>query len=374
MAILKTYFAEFLTNIRPTKPQRDNCKTGHETLRKRLYDDMKGVVIDTFLQGSYRRSTAVRPTTAARSDVDVITVTNLDKNEYTPKEALALFEPFLDKHYEGNWKAKGRSFGIELSYVDLDLVITAAPSEVYTREFRQYSHDAESIFLEDADYETPFFWVPEGSPAFNLHSRSTARKDSDWKLDPLDIPDRDADEWDETHPLAQIAATWDKNRATNKHFVNVVKCLKWWKLLNHPEPKHPKGYPMEHLLWISCPNGVDSVAQGFTEGLEDFVQRYRTDRTFGNIPNIPDHGVPSHNVLGRLSVDEFQTFYDNVEAAAVKAREAIDCENECDSADLWRELFGIKFPECKNRQRGYTPRTEPGEETTGGRFANRVVS
>ena len=71
----------------------------------------------------------MRPKNGKRSDVDVIVVTKLDKDEYTPEEALDLFVPFLEEHYKDKYRIQGRSIGIELSYVDLDLVVTAAPSE-----------------------------------------------------------------------------------------------------------------------------------------------------------------------------------------------------------------------------------------------------
>src|SRR5690606_6427185 len=76
-----------------------------------------------------RRYTAVRPKGDRRSDVDIIVVTKLDETECTPAKALALVEPFLEKHYKGKWRPQGRSFGIELSYVELDVVPTSAPAE-----------------------------------------------------------------------------------------------------------------------------------------------------------------------------------------------------------------------------------------------------
>ena len=84
------------------------------------------------MQGSYRRSTAVKPKNGNKSDVDVIVVTKLDSEEYTPEEALDLFVPFLDKYYNGKYRIQGRSIGISLSYVDLDIVPTSAPSESET--------------------------------------------------------------------------------------------------------------------------------------------------------------------------------------------------------------------------------------------------
>ena len=44
-------------------------------------EDLKDIIVTTFLQGSYRRSTAVRPKQGKRSDVDIVVVTKLDKEE-----------------------------------------------------------------------------------------------------------------------------------------------------------------------------------------------------------------------------------------------------------------------------------------------------
>src|ERR1700726_4213429 len=128
---LPTYFSDFLQNIRPTQNQIEDYKCGHQTLRQRLRQDeaLSPILVSTFLQGSYRRATAIRPRSGKRSDVDVIVVTKLSSEEYTSEQALDLFLPFLEKHYRGKYYKQGRSLAIELSYVDIDLVITSAPSE-----------------------------------------------------------------------------------------------------------------------------------------------------------------------------------------------------------------------------------------------------
>ena len=78
---LENDFATFLADIRPTANQRQNMQTGHETLRERLRadDTLQSILISDFLQGSYRRSTAVRPKNDKRSDVDIIVVTTLSE-------------------------------------------------------------------------------------------------------------------------------------------------------------------------------------------------------------------------------------------------------------------------------------------------------
>ena len=367
MSALPSYFVQFLQDIRPTQNQRDECKTGHETLRTRIHDDesLGKIVIDTFLQGSYRRATAIRPIGDTKSDVDVIVVTNLDKSKYTPRQAMDLFIPFLDKHYKGKWEPKGRAFGISLSYVELDLVITAAPSEVQTESWRELSQLNECDIVGETVWKPSDSWFSESLYNLSFPSRSVT-----WKLESLDIPDREANEWDKTHPLFQIAATWTKSRETYQHFVNVVKAIKWWKNAQQSDFKYPKGYPLEHLLFVSCPDGINSIAQGVVLALKDISSRYQVYTETGQVPFLPDHGVPEHNVLGRLSAEEFQEFHKRICTAADQALDAFDETDVCESAEKWRILFGSKFPPCPNnsKQGRYTPRKE-ASIVPGGRFA-----
>ena len=118
-------------------------------------------------------------------------------------------------------------------------------------------------------------------------------------------------------------------------------------ILKNSNLDYPKGYPVEHLLWISCPYGITSIADGVTLALEDIARRYESDVLLKRVPFIPDHGVPAHNVLGRLSVQDFRKFHERVCASAQQARAALDEEDACKSADLWRELFGDRFPSAR---------------------------
>jgi len=356
---VKTYFTDFLSNIRLTENQVKELKTGHTTLRKRLLEDkeLSPFIVSTFLQGSYRRATAVRPKNGNKSDVDVIVVTNLDTDEYTPQEALDLFVPFLEEHYSGKYKMQGRSIGIELSYVELDLVVTAAPSES-----QQEILTSESVLVSESLEELQNWSL---SKSWNVFSQS-ANNEPVWKTEPLLIPDREAGNWEKTDPLAQIKWTWEKNAACNNYYVNVVKALKWWKKLN-TTPKYPKGYPLEHLIGTCCPDGIDSVAKGVTLALENIVSNYPEK------PVLNDHGVPEHDVFKRITEEEYKEFYDLVSDAASLARQAFDCTDKVESIELWRDLFGTKFPEppsgvTKSQNTSFTPRTEPTSSISGGRF------
>ena len=174
-----------------------------------------------------------------------------------------------------------------------------------------------------------------------------------------------------THPLAQIQWTWDKNRNTNDHYVNVVKALKWWRRENYSNIKYPKGYPLEHMIGDNCPDEISSVAQGITLSLENIVSRYYVDALLQKVPFLHDRGVPEHNVLARLSKEDFLAFYRSICDAAKIARNALDAKDIPSSVVEWQKLFGNKkFPNApENRSSGsYSERKDVSQIPTG-RFA-----
>jgi len=348
-----TYFTDFLSNIRPTDDQRAELARGHITLRERLdaFEPLKPAIITTFLQGSYRRATALRPLPGKRSDVDIIVVTRLHEREYTPAQALDLFRPFVEKYYKGQYRFQGRSIGIQQRHVDLDLVPTSAPPE-----------SVMGVLPEAGDSDAP---LDEETTEQRL--RKAARYDT-WRQVPLRIPDRAAMLWEDTHPIAQMQWTREKNAATNGHFVNVVKAVKWWRYTRSTEVEQPKSYPLERIIADCCPDGVCSVAEGVVRTLEGIVSRYRNGK-----PVLPDHGCHP-DVLKRVTEDEIRRFYRLVEPAAALARWAYDAEDIEDSARYWRELFGDKFPAPPPKRGegptgGFTPRSGGPSKVESGRFA-----
>lgn len=377
---LPSYFNDFLSEIRPTQNQRDDARAGHRTLRERLHDDkdLAPIIVSTFIQGSYRRATAIRPHEGTRSDVDVIVVTNLNPSTTTPDTALKKFVPFLDKHYKDKYRIQGRSIGIELSYVDLDLVPTAAPSEVDATALRSAAVVSEDTPEDVDDWRLVPSWLPLSARGAltSIKLLEQAKKQPQWKLEPLLIPDRDAKKWDRTHPIAQIQATWDKNGQCNRCYLGVVKALRWWRRVNHPEPERPKGYPLEHLIWHCCPDKIEYIATGVTFTLEEIARRYAGYAAVKTTPSLPDHGVPEHNVLHRITGEDFAQFYSQACDGAKTARRALDADTVRESAKAWRELFGDKFPPPPPDgnggegfdKGGYTPRTA-ATIIGGGRFA-----
>src|SRR5262245_14386521 len=103
---LPSYFKDFLTEIEPSPSYKEDQQTGHKTLRRRLAEDdeFKTIHINTFLQGSYKRNTAIHP----GKDVDIVVVTSLNPDGTTPTEANASLSKVLRKYYPGKVTPQNR--------------------------------------------------------------------------------------------------------------------------------------------------------------------------------------------------------------------------------------------------------------------------
>lgn len=339
---LNSYFTDFLSEIRLPDDYVDECRKAHETLRQRLEQDpeLSKIIVSTFLQGSYKRDTIIRPDKDAKADVDVVVVTKLNKDEYSPDKAFDVFIPFLEKHYKDKYQLQGRSIGIHLKYIDLDLVITATPSESQWGILQSPSVKDDNTLSVLTDWSLNKQWIPPASRSKDYKNPSN----EEWKSEPLYIPDRERKTWERTHPLAQIQWTRDKNKRCNGHYVNVVKAVKWWYRHQKNTPKYPKGYLIEALVGFFCPDGIKSVSEGFLRTLKALVTGCTEIVSKGQTPFLADHAIPERNVFARITPGEFNQFYQKVDIAAKVAQEAYDSDNTTQCANKWRNLLGDDFP------------------------------
>jgi hypothetical protein len=349
----KESFKKFLTEIRLPDDLRQEAKAAHEDFRALIESDenLSPVIVDTFLQGSYRRHTGVKPESGKKTDVDIVVVTNLAREAVTAREALDLFIPFLEEHYPNAYEKQSRSWAVHVGNVKLDLVPTSAPSEATQKFITEARAEHGADFIGSLTRES-------------LSRIKEAAGVQDWKNESLWIPDRDAEDWDETNPLEQIAWTVEKNASTNQHFVNVVKVAKWWRAYNC-SGKYPKGYPLEHIIGQNCADDIGSVAEGFTLSLERIVASYHAQRLANEVPDLPDHGVPTHDVFARITPEQFALFYDAVQDVASRARAALEHPDNDESIDAWCAIFGEPFPNRTQRHTAYAAPTAPAVLTKG---------
>lgn len=336
MASLPSLFDEFRSNIRPQEHHIEDYKDGHKQLREKLQDDdsVSDIYVADFLQGSYKRSTAVKPRGDEKSDVDIVFVTSIER-EKSPEEALELCVPFLRNHYDDDeWDRNDRSFKIEQDDVEIDLVLTATPTEAARSA-------VEAMGAFDVEENLGIENKSVLSEALGMNAKS---EDEQWKDEPLHIPDRRLQKWEKTHPLKTLEFTSEKNGLTDGHYVNVVKAIKWWRRCKSPDVDGPSSYPLEHLVGECCPDSLNSVAQGVTITLEQIRDEYRGDADRNQSPELPAHGLPNVDVFDRIDGNEFAEFHSRVVDAAEIARTAYEEDNKSQSRDEWARLFGDEFP------------------------------
>jgi hypothetical protein len=346
---LPSYFDDFLSRIEPSDHQKQVMAREHKKLRELLDQDkaLKPILLSTFIQGSQRRRTAKRGSKEHPCDVDVVAVTNLPRSSYTAAYAHGVFEPFLKRHYKGQFEAQARSWLIKVDEeVTMDLVPTSEPD---SKELR------EAVLAKAlTDWAGDLKQLSEGGGQGGLQSISKAllaeaEHDKNWdRSEPLWIPDRTLKVWEKTHPLHLISWTAKKNLACNGNFTRIVKIMRWWKCHQAPLPKYPKGYPLEHIVAECCPDGVKKVAEGLAATFAEISRRYAREAAAGSTPFLPARGVhdPEIDVMRRVreAHGHFRAFHTAATEAARLSKAALDSTTIAESAALWRQLLGEQFP------------------------------
>jgi predicted nucleotidyltransferase len=337
-------FQEFDRSVRPSDENMERCKNAHIELREKLQQDenIKNYRIADFLQGSYARLTMVA---SGSSDVDVVVVTNMPHETFTADHVLAVFHPFLESHYKGQWKQQGRSFGVNHNGVDLDIVPTSAPSEQVQHELPNLVAQLESIFMMKAlshrafagdalDYEQVF------------GNSGSVVAEGPWAEEPLLIPCRHTKTWQETHPLATREFTRRKNKATNGLFLPIVRAIKWWRIDVSGGPKHPKSYPLEHMIGDHCPQGITSMEEGLAQTFESMLTAYEPYVAKGTVPALTPRGLEEgkNNVLSLVTPEDFAAFVEVLRLATRRASLAVVTDDREERAAMWFKILGSKFP------------------------------
>lgn len=366
MTAVANSFDTFLENIRLTPELRDACRDAHSELRAKLLadQDLNPIFVSMFLQGSYARHTGTKPFgDDTHVDVDLVVVTNLDPTAYSPDRVVARFTPFLDREYPNKpgepkqWERNDRSIKISPagSPVTLDLVVTAAPSEIQREILKSFRE----VDIPDLTFEVR--GEPESQPVQFREAIAKAFRTGRWQQEPLLIPSRDLRTWVPTHPLEQIRWTQQKNDLTDGHYINVVKAIRWWRKQN-PDGDYPKSYPLEHFIGDMCPDGISSVADGVTRAFE--AMRMQLPSTFARgVPFLPDRGVPANDVFRKITPDQYRIFHGLAAKAALDARAAFDAVTVPESLTRWRQLFGLEFPAPPAAP--FTPPTSSSKPSSG---------
>jgi len=163
----------------------------------------------------------------------------------------------------------------------------------------------------------------------------------------LYIPDRKQEEWLKTNPKKHTEWTEEVNKDSGKRFKPLVKLMKWWRRENPTIAKKPKGFAIECIVAECMDRSETQYGELFVGTLEEIVAKYAWDISQQQVPSIKDLGVPGNLVMDGITFDAFEGFYNKVKKHAEIGREAIEEEDPERSLELWREIFGQRFPESK---------------------------
>lgn len=290
-------FEDLLRDIEPSATTKSNASSSHTLLRQRLreHDDFSPFHVDTFLSGSYKRDTAIRPQTIngqeTRPDVDIIVVTNHTLYDSPPDVIDLLYDALTDSY--ATVRRQNRSVNVETSLTDMDVVPIIAPNGM------------------------------DGT---------------------LYIPDRSLSTWIETNPPGQTVWTTEVNQASNGRFKPLVKLLKWSRRCNPTGCRRPKGFVIECIAAECMSYSETSYEQLVICTLDSILSTYRSYVDLGLVPRITDPGVAGNSVTDGMTFTEFQRFYNKVKSHAdllKAAKESGDPEKELAA---WKAVFGPRFP------------------------------
>ena len=299
---IQTQFTKFLHDIEPSSTTKRNAGAAQRALRKflREHDVFKEFHVDTFLSGSYKRDTAIRPRIIdgeeTKPDVDIIVVMNCTQSD-DPGAVINLLRTVLkdNKDYRFKQPPNTRSVGVLTANVDMDVVPIIAPQGM------------------------------EGT---------------------LYIPDRKLESWLETNPPRHTSWTTEVNDASEGQFKPLVKLVKWWRRENPTVSKRPKGFVIECIV-AGCMDYYETQYDELFVGvLENIVNRYAWAIDARVVPYIDDPGVPGNSVTDGMTFAAFEGFYSKVRAHAALGRRAQE-EQQRDAEKalkIWRQILGSRFP------------------------------
>ena len=295
-------FDEFLGDIEPSSTTKGNASSVHTELRDFLKTDeeFKDYHENTFLSGSYRRQTAIRPRVkngqTERPDVDIIVVTNHSSDD-DPKDVIDLLYKTLKNEYP-NIRRQNRSVGIESNKADMDVVPVIPCGDMYL------------------------------------------------------IPDRNQEEWILTNPPGHTSWTEDINSSADGNFKPLVKLFKWWRRQHPTIAKKPKGFVLECIIAECMDYEETYYGELFVKTLEGIVGKYEICVALNMVPYIRDPGGTGNNVTDGITPEAFAGFYNKVKAHAELGRKALNETDVEKATKLWKKIFGDRFPKTESSKSG----------------------
>jgi hypothetical protein len=299
MSLVGDAFAIFLQNVSPPDTQIVSAQRSNNALRHFLETDayFGALLLDSFLNGSYARHTAVQPI----KDVDIIVVVDTDWMEDDPGRAMESLRRKLAQRYDGyRTRRQRRAVKVMLSDITLDVVLAVAP--------RGLEH-------------------------------------------PLRIPDRDVRQWIETHPKRQLELVRLLGTRTNGNYSRLVRLAKAWAKARVAAADRPGSFVLEcavyHVIAEHPGRFSGSLEEAFAVLLHDLYAwdggRGRDLLPWGP-PTVVDPALPRVNVAERWDSSGADRFKEKLTLALRHLEDVQRSRWDETEVQHWGDLFGAPFP------------------------------
>jgi hypothetical protein len=275
-------FNEFKTNIEITGLQKSTVSIRQQNIRDAVEKERK--VLDSFLTGSYSRSTLIAPLNEA--DIDIFIV--LD-SEYYEKDGQA---NLLDK-------------------------IKRTILKTYPQT-PKISRNGQAVTITFTDFAVDVV------PAFNRQGGGYL------------IPDSINHIWISTNPKLHVDYVSQENSIHEGNLIPLIKMLKTW---NKNIGSVFSSFYLEILI---CKILKNVTISNFSSGVRYIFDKGREQIKY----NVQDPANSSEQISGLIgiSVDDAISRFTTAYSRAIKA-EQLEKESKIeDSINEWRKIFGDRFP------------------------------
>lgn len=327
MTTLRHHFSALLTKVNPDEDRLELAKTLPGEVRDWLKDnDFETRTPHSRLIGSYARGTAI----CNIKDVDVLLFVPKEQLDRTPNALLRELKGVLDDYPDTTAEVSGQRRSVHLEFPAHEVQLDIVPA-----------------VLEDS------------------------------LEDPVQIPDRPAEEWILSDPLGYGRRLSDLNKEHSRKVVPLIKLIKAWRNVQMKR-RRPKSYVLEVMILYAVEEGKLAVAgQSWAQCVTSFFQHIRTKYrklmdSGTEAPRIPDPQIPEHFITRGWERDHFETFMRRIRESARRAERALEADDEEEASELWQKIFGELWPneeEVKSAARAEAAQVVPGVtvvSSTGG--------
>jgi hypothetical protein len=283
-------FQKFKENLEPSGLQKATVSTRQNTVRDVIASDLN--VLDSFLTGSYSRSTMIAPLKEA--DVDIFIVLN------------------SDYYYHYNNGQNGGQAGL------LDLVKRTL-RKTYTKT-PDISRNGQAVTIQFTDF------MVDVVPGFNSEGGGYL------------IPNSVNKSWIPTDPKKHVDIVSSANVAHSGDLVPLIKMIKGW---NKNSGNYFNSFHLE-VLALEILKGVK--ISDYPSGMRYFFDKSRDLVTKKNLDPAGYGGDVGSYINTQEKIQEavakFQLAYDR----AIKAEDYNKRGYTQDAIEMWRKIFGDYFP------------------------------